>query len=67
MESGKAFLQLHNLGTMPYFTLDGTASRTAMRSNPGLMLLHDGVVDGKWSYADYPSDMTMNGDKLEIK
>ncbi len=34
--------------------LDGTVSKTAMRSNPGLMLLEQGVIKGKWSFRDYP-------------
>lgn len=34
--------------------LDGTVSKTAMRSNPGLMLLDNGVIKGKWSFRDYP-------------
>jgi uncharacterized membrane protein YphA (DoxX/SURF4 family) len=50
-----------------FVLLDGTVSKTAMRSNPGLMLLQDGVVIKKWSYSDYPSDMTMNGEVLECK
>ena len=38
-----------------YFVIDGTVSKTAMRSNPGLMLIKAGTVKGKWSYNDYPS------------
>ncbi len=34
--------------------LDGTVSKTAMRSNPGLMLIKKGVIQGKWSFRDYP-------------
>ena len=66
-ENGKAFLRANNLGNLPYYTLDGTASRTAMRTDPGLMLLRDGIVQGKWAYTAYPADMTLNGDKLDIK
>jgi hypothetical protein len=28
-----------------------------MRTNPGLMLLRDGVVQNKWSYKDYPANI----------
>jgi uncharacterized membrane protein YphA (DoxX/SURF4 family) len=66
-DSSKAILSRYNMGHIQIFTLDGTASRTAMRTNPGLMLLKDGVVQGKWSYADYPADIVLNGDKLDIK
>ncbi|MBL7765078.1 MAG: DoxX family protein [Chitinophagaceae bacterium] len=38
-----------------FTTIDATVCKTAMRSNPGLMLLKNGTVTGKWSYADYPA------------
>ncbi len=34
--------------------IDKTVSKTALRSNPGLMLLKQGVIQGKWSFRDYP-------------
>lgn len=46
-----------NMKDIPFLTLDLTASKTAMRTNPGLMLLKDGVVQNKWSYLDYPKDV----------
>lgn len=33
---------------------DGTMLKTVIRSNPGLLLLHDGVVYQKWASADLP-------------
>ena len=39
---------------MDFFTIDGTACKTAMRTNPGLMMIKGGNILGKWSYADYP-------------
>ncbi|MCD6011096.1 MAG: DoxX family protein [Flavipsychrobacter sp.] len=65
-EEANAFLFKHGI-KLPPFSVDGTASKTAMRSNPGLMLIKDGVVVKKWSYRDYPSDMALNGDVLEMK
>lgn len=50
-----------------FVMLDGTVSKTAMRSNPGLMLLKDGVVVQKWSYSDYPKDMALDNGVLELK
>jgi uncharacterized membrane protein YphA (DoxX/SURF4 family) len=50
-----------------YFAIDGTVCKTAMRTNPGLMLMKAGTILGKWSYNDYPSDFNLNGEKLEIK
>ncbi len=35
--------------------LDNTVCKTAMRANLGIMLLKDGTVVDKWSYADYPT------------
>lgn len=35
-------------------SIDATVCKTAMRSNPGLMLLKKGDVNGKWSYANFP-------------
>lgn len=44
---------LQGLG-MEKLVLDGTVSKTALRSNPGLMLIKKGVIQGKWSFRDYP-------------
>jgi uncharacterized membrane protein YphA (DoxX/SURF4 family) len=43
-----------------FLVLDGTVSKTAMRSNPGLMLLEQGVIKGKWSFRDYPASTAVN-------
>lgn len=37
------------------YTLDATVSKTAMRSNGGLMLIKNGTVVDKWSRHNYPS------------
>lgn len=50
-----AFVDKHGLGGAELLVLDRTVSKTAMRSDPGLMLLKDGIITGKWSYADYPT------------
>ena len=39
----------------PFHTSDGTALKTIIRSNPGLMLIERGVVKGKWHHNDVPS------------
>jgi uncharacterized membrane protein YphA (DoxX/SURF4 family) len=39
---------------MPYFLADDTALKTIVRSNPGLILLENGIVLKKWAYADFP-------------
>lgn len=39
---------------VPYYFIDGTVSKTIMRSDPGLWLMKNGVVKGKWHYHDIP-------------
>lgn len=39
---------------MPYFLADDTELKTIVRSNPGLILLENGIVLKKWAYADFP-------------
>ncbi|OJV12802.1 MAG: DoxX family protein [Dyadobacter sp. 50-39] len=48
------FLSQHQL-TAPYYYVDATVLKTILRSNPGLWLLKDGVVKGKWHYNDTPT------------
>ena len=43
----------------PFCNVDETTLKTMIRSNPGLMLLKDGVVMGKWSYNDLPKDLNL--------
>jgi hypothetical protein len=40
---------------VPYYFGDATVLKTIMRANPGLMLLKNGLVKGKWHYHDVPS------------
>ncbi len=40
-------------------TCDGTALKTAMRSNPGIMTIENGIIIGKWSWRD--------ADNVELK
>jgi hypothetical protein len=40
---------------VPFYFTDATVLKTMMRSNPGIMLLKDGVVVGKWSRNDIPT------------
>ncbi len=65
-ERTQAFLQEHGLIKFPAFAIDGTASKTAMRSNPGLMMLHNGTVKEKWSFRDYPKGVQLNNGKIDL-
>jgi hypothetical protein len=46
MENGTAF---------DYYNSDDVVLKTMVRSNPGLILLKDGIVIGKWGFRDFPS------------
>ena len=40
---------------IPYYFGDDTVLKAMIRSNPGVMLLRNGTVLGKWAYRDLPS------------
>lgn len=46
----------------PYYFTDATVLKTIVRSNPGVVLLKDGTVMGKWHYNDTP----LTDDVIEI-
>jgi uncharacterized membrane protein YphA (DoxX/SURF4 family) len=48
-----AFSATHGL-QFPFLQMDGTAIKTAGRSNPCLILLEKGTIKGKWHYNDIP-------------
>jgi uncharacterized membrane protein YphA (DoxX/SURF4 family) len=39
---------------LQFCATDETTLKTMVRSNPGYMLLHEGTIAGKWSYANCP-------------
>ena len=45
----------------PFCNTDDITLKTVIRSNPGLLLLHDGVVIRKWSHNALPSEEELNG------
>ncbi|WKN41730.1 BT_3928 family protein [Tunicatimonas pelagia] len=49
------FLATHPDFTTPHYYADATVLKTIIRANPGIVLLSDGVVQGKWHYNDTPS------------
>jgi triosephosphate isomerase len=48
----------------PFCNTDETTLKTVIRSNPGLLLLNDGIIIRKWSHNTLPSDGEL-GDRLE--
>jgi len=48
----------------PFCNTDDITLKTVIRSNPGLLLLHDGVVIRKWSHNSLPSDKALS-ERLE--
>lgn len=51
----------HTGAAYPYLKADEVLLKTMIRSNPGLIVLEDGVVAGKWSAADLPRDEQLLG------
>jgi hypothetical protein len=52
-QSIEEYRHQHQLAA-PYFYADGVVLKAMIRSNPGVMLLKDGTVLGKWHFNDVP-------------
>ncbi|MCB0509848.1 MAG: hypothetical protein KDC82_03720, partial [Bacteroidetes bacterium] len=50
----------NNQISFPFLQADETFIKTVIRSNPGLVLLKNGVVMGKWHHSDIPSAEEMD-------
>ena len=66
-EECKTYQEVWDMKDVPFLTLDGTVSKTAMRTNTGIMVLKDGVVTNKMSYARYPKDIVLDNGTLSLK
>jgi len=53
-EEIKLFRMAHGTA-FEYFNADDVVLKTMVRANPGLILLHNGVVVAKWHHNDFPS------------
>lgn len=52
----RTFLADYNLD-IPFFYGDATVLKAMIRSSPGIMLLNDGTVLGKWHFNDVPTSI----------
>lgn len=43
-----------NVG-FPFYYCDATTLKTMVRANPGILLVHNGVIEGKWAFRALPS------------
>jgi len=41
----------------PIYTMDETAIKTIIRANPGIMLIREGTITGKWNVRDFPDEL----------
>jgi energy-coupling factor transporter transmembrane protein EcfT len=59
------FMERENLSfDMPFFNADDIALKTMIRSNPGLILVKDGVVIDKWHFNHFPDWEELEEDYL---
>ena len=49
----------------PFCQLDDITLKTIVRSNPGLVVIHDGTITAKWSRRDLPRENLFDGGPLE--
>jgi hypothetical protein len=61
----ESFRQAHHL-PFPFLEMDATVIKTAARTNPCLILLKGGTIEGKWSYLDMPQGAVPSRDNARI-
>jgi len=53
-ETSEPFRHKHQI-PLPFYTADATVLKAMIRSNPGVMVLKDGIVMGKWHHNALPN------------
>lgn len=61
------YLSQKGMPDMQVLTLDEVSIKTAIRSNPGLILFQNGIIKGKWTPYNYPTGFTFEGNELIVK
>ena len=54
VDNVKGFLDQSGID-LPIYAVDATVLKAMIRSNPGVMVLENGTVKGKWHYNDWPT------------
>ena len=57
--TAEIFANEHN-AWFDYLQCDETTLKTIVRSNPALLLLHDGIIVGKWHFKNFPEKKILN-------
>lgn len=55
----------HTGASYPFCRMDDITLKTIVRSNPGLVVVHDGTITAKWSRRDLPRENLFDGGPLE--
>ncbi len=50
----------HTSASYPFFRLDDITLKTIVRSNPGMLLVKDGIITAKWSRNDLPREISFD-------
>lgn len=61
------FMADNGMPNVQIFTLDDISNKILIRSNPGLVLIQDGIIKNKWAPAAYPSGFIFEGNTLKAK